>query len=122
MHLNILRNHKSVYYNCLTNFYLLLNTVLPYYDDIIVTLQKQALISLKVEETDLKKQRLLQFVADVSQNINKYRVVIDDDFNTLHFVEIESDDSDSDLDEDYQNKIADTSESTDTDEEDKKTL
>lgn len=122
MHLNILRNHKSVYYNCLTNFYLLLNTVLPYYDDIIVTLQKQALISLKVEETDLKKQRLLQFVADVSQNINKYRVVIDDDFNTLHFVEIESDDRDSDLDEDYQNKIADTSESTDTDEEDKKTL
>jgi hypothetical protein len=125
MSLNILRNSRTVYYNCLTNFYLILNTVLPYYDDVIITMQKYALMHLNVDETQLKKNKLLQFITEVCENNNKYKVMVNNDLKTVHFVEIEEDDNDElDYQEDVTNqeeKVLDNDPET-SDEEGKKNL
>jgi hypothetical protein len=123
MTLNILRNSRTVYYNCLANFYLLLNTVLPYYDDVIITMQKHAQLHLNVDETQFKKNRLLQFISEVCENNSKYRVIVNNDLKTIHFVEIEDDDE-LDGQEDQTNleeKVLDNDLET-SDEEDKKHL
>ena len=125
MSLNILRNSRTVYYNCLTNFYLILNTVLPYYDDVIITMQKHAQLHLNVDETQFKKNRLLQFISEVCENNNKYKVMVNNDLKTVHFVEIEEDDNDElDYQEDVTNqeeKVLDNDPET-SDEEGKKNL
>jgi len=127
MTLNILRNFRTVYYNCLANFYLLLNTVLPYYDDVIITIQKHALIDLNVDETDIKKNRLLQFISEICENTSKYKVVVDNDLKTIHFIEIEEEDNEelddiNDVNNVNEEKVLTESESSDEDLEDKKTL
>lgn len=123
MSLNILHNFRVVYYNCLTNFYLCLNTIIPYYDDVIITLQKEAIVHLNINEEHIKKNRLLQFISDVCENTNKYRVIIDNEFKTIHFVEVEENCNDNDLENlDNEEDISDLDSSQHTDEEEKKTL
>jgi L-lactate utilization protein LutC len=102
-----------------------LNTVLPYYDDVIITMQKYALMHLNVDETQLKKNKLLQFITEVCENNNKYKVMVNNDLKTVHFVEIEEDDNDElDYQEDVTNqeeKVLDNDPET-SDEEGKKNL
>ena len=38
MRLNIYNNFRAIYYNTLANFYLCFNSVVPYYDDVILSL------------------------------------------------------------------------------------
>lgn len=125
MSLNIFRNSRTVYYNCLANFYLLLNTVLPYYDDVIITMQKHAQVHLNVDETQFKKNRLLQFITEVCENNSKYRVIVNNDLKSIHFVEIEEDDNDELSGQDDQTnqeeRVLDNDLET-SDEEDKKNL
>jgi hypothetical protein len=66
MRLNILNNYKTVYYNFLVSFYLCLNCILPYYDDVIISLQSNAIKLLidndKLNMKKIKKIRMIEFI------------------------------------------------------------
>ena len=66
MRLNILNNYKTVYYNFLVSFYLCLNCILPYYDDVIISLQSNAIKLLidndKLNMKKVKKIRMIEFI------------------------------------------------------------
>jgi len=66
MRLNILNNYKTVYYNFLVSFYLCLNSILPYYDDVIISLQSNAIKLLidndKLNMKKIKKIRMIEFI------------------------------------------------------------
>ena len=40
--MNIINNYKTVYYNILTIFYLILNLFLPLYESVIISMHNQA--------------------------------------------------------------------------------
>ena len=66
MKLNVINNYKTIYYNFLASFYLCLNSVLPYYDDVIISIQSQA-IKLLIDNNSLnmkkiKKIRMIEFI------------------------------------------------------------
>ncbi len=60
MRLNILNNYSTVYYNFLVSFYLCLNCILPYYDDVIISMQSQA-IKLLIDNDKLNMKKLKNF-------------------------------------------------------------
>jgi len=66
MKLNVINNYKTIYYNFLASFYLCLNSVLPYYDDVIISIQSEA-IKLLIDNNSLnmkkiKKIRMIEFI------------------------------------------------------------
>jgi hypothetical protein len=66
MRLNVINNYKTIYYNFLASFYLCLNSILPYYDDVIISIQSQA-IKLLIDNNTLnmkkiKKIRMIEFI------------------------------------------------------------
>ena len=79
MKLNIYNNFRAFYYNTLVNFYLYFNTLVPYYDDVILSLSITSLkniinnnsISLKT----INQNRMMKLLYSLS---NKDKIVIDD--------------------------------------------
>jgi hypothetical protein len=72
MRLNVINNYKTIYYNFLASFYLCLNYVLPYYDDVIISLQSQA-IKLLIDNDALnmkkvKKIRMIEFIDSLDKS------------------------------------------------------
>ena len=66
MQLNVINNYKTIYYNFLASFYLCLNSILPYYDDVIISIQSRA-IKLLIDNNTLnmkkiKKIRMIEFI------------------------------------------------------------
>lgn len=72
MRLNILNNYKTVYYNFLVYFYLCLNCILPYYDDVIISLQSNAIKLLidndKLNMKKIKKIRMIEFIDTLNRS------------------------------------------------------
>jgi hypothetical protein len=72
MRLNILNNYKTVYYNFLVSFYLCLNCILPYYDDVIISLQSNAIKLLidndKLNMKKVKKIRMIEFIDTLNRS------------------------------------------------------
>ena len=72
MRLNILNNYKTVYYNFLVSFYLCLNCILPYYDDVIISMQSQAIKLLidndKLNMKKIKKIRMIEFIDNLNRS------------------------------------------------------
>ena len=72
MRLNILNNYKTVYYNFLVSFYLCLNCILPYYDDVIISLQSNAIKLLidndKLNMKKIKKIRMIEFIDSLDRS------------------------------------------------------
>ena len=72
MRLNILNNYKTVYYNFLVSFYLCLNCILPYYDDVIISLQSNAIKLLidndKLNMKKVKKIRMIEFIDSLDRS------------------------------------------------------
>jgi len=72
MRLNVINNYKTIYYNFLTSFYLCLNCVLPYYDDVIISLQSQAIKLLIDNDTlnmkKVKKIRMIEFIDSLDKS------------------------------------------------------
>jgi hypothetical protein len=66
MKLNVINNYKTIYYNFLASFYLCLNCVLPYYDDVIISIQSQAIKQLidnnSLNMKKIKKIRMIEFI------------------------------------------------------------
>ena len=62
MAFNLITKFTTIYYNIIVNFYLCLNMILPYYDDVIISMQKQAFISLIQDVPQYKRIRLVNFI------------------------------------------------------------
>lgn len=62
MAFNLITKFTTIYYNIIVNFYLCLNIILPYYDDVIISMQKQAFISLIQDVPQYKRIRLVNFI------------------------------------------------------------
>ena len=72
MRLNIFNNYSTVYYNFLVSFYLCLNCILPYYDDVIISMQSQAIKLLidndKLNMKKIKKIRMIEFIDNLNRS------------------------------------------------------
>lgn len=72
MQLNIFNNYSTVYYNFLVSFYLCLNCILPYYDDVIISMQSQAIKLLidndKLNMKKIKKIRMIEFIDNLNRS------------------------------------------------------
>lgn len=84
MTLNIFNNYKSIYYNCLANFYMFLNIILPFYDDVIISMLNNSL-KLITNENDinmrkLKKERVIDYIDNYNDND---KIIIDEETNNL---------------------------------------
>jgi len=84
MTLNIFNNYKSIYYNCLANFYMCLNIILPFYDDVIISMLNNSL-KLITKEDDvnmrkLKKERMMTFIDNYNDND---KIIIEEEKNYL---------------------------------------
>lgn len=72
MSLNIVNNIKSCYYNYMVMFYLCINYVLPFYDDVIISMQNHS-TKLIIGDNDLdmkhiKKRRMIDFIKHLDDN------------------------------------------------------
>ena len=77
MNLNVFNNFKAIYYNTLTNFYLYFNTIVPYYDDVILSLSITSFKNIiKNSKIKFKENRLMQLIYSLDDND---KIVLDDD-------------------------------------------
>jgi hypothetical protein len=80
MKLNIFNNFRAIYYNTLANFYLCFNTVVPYYDDVILSLSitsfKNILNNNNLCLRTVKQNRLVQLLYSLNDKDN---LILDDD-------------------------------------------
>jgi len=80
MKLNIYNNFRAFYYNTLVNFYLYFNTLVPYYDDVILSLSitsfKNIINNSSISLKSINQQRMMQLLYLLN---DKDKIVIDDD-------------------------------------------
>lgn len=68
MKLNIINNYKVIYYNFIVNFYLIINTFVPLYDDVIISMYNEAAKQLYKNVKYVKKNRILDVIKDLKDN------------------------------------------------------
>ena len=68
MKLNIINNYKVIYYNFIVNFYLIINTFVPLYDDVIISMYNEAAKHLYKNVKYVKKNRILEVIKDLKDN------------------------------------------------------
>ena len=79
MKLNIFNNFRAIYYNTLVNFYLYFNTVVPYYDDVIISLSITSfknILNNNISLKTIKKNRMIQLLYSLN---GKDDIVLDDE-------------------------------------------
>ena len=80
MRLNIYNNFRAIYYNTLANFYLCFNSIVPYYDDVILSLSitsfKNVLNNNNLCLRTIKQNRLVQLLYSLNDKDN---LILDDD-------------------------------------------
>jgi len=57
MKLNLINNYKTIYYNLTVNFYLVLNLLLPIFNDVIINFQSEATKQLMNNVKTVKKNK-----------------------------------------------------------------
>ena len=94
MRLNIYNNFRAIYYNTLANFYLCFNSIVPYYDDVILSLSitsfKNVLNNNNLCLRTIKQNRLVQLLYSLNDKDN---LILDDD----GFIIIDYKDKDNDV-------------------------
>ena len=80
MKLNIYNNFRAFYYNSLVNFYLYFNTLVPYYDDVILSLSitsfKNIINNSSISLKTINQHRMMQLLYSLN---DKDKIVVDDD-------------------------------------------
>ena len=80
MNLNIVNNFKALYYNTLVNFYLYFNTVVPCYDDVILSLSitsfKNIINNHSISLKTIKENRLMKLIYTLK---DEDKIVLKDD-------------------------------------------
>ena len=80
MKLNIINNYKALYYNLLSNFYLILNSVLPFYDEVIISMHNEATKSLYGDINAIKQLRMMQLLNKLENND---KIILNKNNNTI---------------------------------------
>jgi hypothetical protein len=97
MKLNIYNNFKAFYYNTLVNFYLYFNTLVPYYDDVILSLSitsfKNIINNSSISLKTINQNRIMQLLYSLN---DKDKIILDDD----GFILINYDNNINDIDTD----------------------
>lgn len=95
MKLNIISNYKTIYYNLLTNFYLILNLILPLYDSVIISMHNQATKNLFSDIKNVKRIRMIEFLNELESNdkiiLDKNNNLLVVEYNYSDYVEYNSD-------------------------------
>ena len=78
--MNIITNYKTIYYNLLTNFYLILNLILPLYDSVIISMHNQATKNLFGDIKKVKRIRMIEFLNELESND---KLILDKNNNLL---------------------------------------
>lgn len=78
--MNIISNYKTIYYNLLTNFYLILNLFLPLYDSVIISMHNQATKNLFSDIKKVKRIRMIEFLNELESND---KLILDKNNNLL---------------------------------------
>lgn len=80
MKLNIYNNFRAFYYNTLVNFYLYFNTLVPYYDDVILSLSitsfKNIINNNSISLKTINQHRMMQLLYSLN---DKDKIVVDND-------------------------------------------
>ena len=80
MKLNIYNNFRAFYYNTLVNFYLYFNTLVPYYDDVILSLSitsfKNIINNNSISLKTINQNRMMKLLYSLN---DKDKIIIDDD-------------------------------------------
>jgi len=88
MKLNIINNYKALYYNILANFYLILNSFLPFYDDVIISMHNEATKSLFGDINTIKQLRMMELLNKLENNdkiiLNKNNNTILVEYNSIN--------------------------------------
>lgn len=80
MKLNIINNYKTIYYNIIINFYLILNLFLPLYNDVIISMHNQATKNLFGDIKKIKRIRIIEFLNELE---DKDKLLLDKNNNLL---------------------------------------
>lgn len=78
--MNIISNYKTIYYNFITNFYLILNLFLPLYDSVIISMHNQATKNLFSDIKTFKRIRMIEFLNELESND---KLILDKNNNLL---------------------------------------
>ena len=105
--MNIISNYKTIYYNLLTNFYLILNLILPLYDSVIISMHNQATKNLFGDIKKVKRIRMIEFLNELESNdkliLDKNNNLLVVEYNYSDYVEYNSE-SDSENESKPSNK------------------
>ena len=92
--MNIISNYKTIYYNLLTNFYLILNLILPLYDSVIISMHNQATKNLFGDIKKVKRIRMIEFLNELESNdkliLDKNNNLLIVEYNYSDYVEYNS--------------------------------
>ena len=92
--MNIISNYKTIYYNLLTNFYLILNLILPLYDSVIISMHNQATKNLFGDIKIVKRIRMIEFLNELESNdkliLDKNNNLLVVEYNYSDYVEYNS--------------------------------
>ena len=78
--MNIISNYKTIYYNIITNFYLILNLFIPLYDNVIISMHNQATKNLYSDIKKVKRIRIIEFLNELDSND---KLILDKNNNLL---------------------------------------
>lgn len=100
--MNIISNYKTIYYNLITNFYLILNLFLPLYDSVIISMHNQATKNLFSNIKTVKRIRMIEFLNELDSNdkliLDKNNNILVVEYNYSDYVEYNSElESDNEL-------------------------
>tara|TARA_B110000444_G_scaffold209152_1_gene203868 strand:+ start:2196 stop:2552 length:357 start_codon:yes stop_codon:yes gene_type:complete len=99
MKLNIINNYKALYYNLLSNFYLILNCFLPFYDEVIISMHNEATKSLFGDINTIKQLRMMELLNKLENNdkiiLNKNNNTILVEYNCCNNLNNDTESSDS---------------------------
>lgn len=78
--MNIICNYKTIFYNLITNFYLILNLFIPLYDNVIISMHNQATKNLFGDIKKVKRIRMIEFLNELDSND---KIILDKNNNLL---------------------------------------
>ena len=96
MTFTIFNNYKNIYYNVLVNFYLCLNILLPYYDEVIISILNHSLNSVKHEDS-IKRDRMIKYIHSFNDDD---KILLDKKTNIITIDYFHYDDNSSEYSED----------------------
>lgn len=102
MTLNIVNNIKSCYYNYMVVFYLCLNYFVPFYDDVIISMQSHSMkLLVRADDLDMKHikhRRMINFINTLNDDDKLFYEKENNILTVEHskvYSEVYSEDSDS---------------------------